>query len=463
MFFLLCSGLSIRAQKADFVVVAENHHDLRRTSGNPFFYLGDTAWELFHRLSLEDTEYYLKDRAQKGFTVVQAVAVAELDGVTEPNRDGRLPFVDKDPSRPDLDKNPGGMSYWDHVDRVLEMAAKNGITIGFLPTWGRWWHDEGQIYFNKENAYAYGLFLGKRYKNADLIWILGGDRNPENETQREIVRALAKGLRDGDGHNHLISYHPGGGFGSSEFWNDEDWIDLHMRQNGHGGDFVQYAKTEKDYFLKPLRPVIDAEPLYEDHPLSFRAQELGYSTAADVRRALYWDLMGGAAGHTYGHHSIWQMYEEGLRGPVNNPLMSWKEALSEPGASQMVLGRRLIESRPSALRVPCTDEALLVEGNSMKVPGSGRYHMAALKDSEGAWLMVYVPVGRSFTVRKSVLPSGEVKAWWYDPRTGDATSIGTLSGENDQTFCPPTIGEALDWVLVLDRADKGYPAPGKSF
>ncbi len=99
----------------------------------------------------------------------------------------------------------------------------------------------------------------------------------------------------------------------------------------------------------------------------------------------------------------------------------------------------------------------------MKVPGSGRYHMAALKDSEGAWLMVYVPVGRSFTVRKSVLPSGEVKAWWYDPRTGDATSIGTLSGENDQTFCPPTIGEALDWVLVLDRADKGYPAPGKSF
>jgi hypothetical protein len=52
--------------------------------------------------------------------------------------------------------------------------------------------------------------------------------------------------------------------------------------------------------------VIDGEPIYEGQPLSFKPKELGYSVAADVRRALYWDLFSGACGHTYGHHAIWQ-------------------------------------------------------------------------------------------------------------------------------------------------------------
>ena len=49
-----------------------------------FFWLGDTAWELFHRLNREEADKYLKNRAE-GFTVIQAVAMAEFDGLTEPN------------------------------------------------------------------------------------------------------------------------------------------------------------------------------------------------------------------------------------------------------------------------------------------------------------------------------------------------------------------------------------------
>jgi hypothetical protein len=37
----------------------------------PFFWLGDTAWELFHRLNREEADRYLEDRARKGFTVIQ--------------------------------------------------------------------------------------------------------------------------------------------------------------------------------------------------------------------------------------------------------------------------------------------------------------------------------------------------------------------------------------------------------
>ena len=65
--------------------VSENRRFLQTDDGKPFFWLGDTAWELFHRLTREEAEMYLKNRAEKGFTVIQAVALAELDGLHDPN------------------------------------------------------------------------------------------------------------------------------------------------------------------------------------------------------------------------------------------------------------------------------------------------------------------------------------------------------------------------------------------
>ena len=85
-----------------------------------------------------------------------------------------------------------------------------------------------------------------------------------------------------------------------------------MRQNGHGAEFTgRYRQTRADYDRKPAKPVLDGEPIYEDHPISFNAKKLGHPIAADVRRPLYWDLFSGACGHTYGHHSVWQILEAG--------------------------------------------------------------------------------------------------------------------------------------------------------
>src|SRR4051794_11114892 len=64
--------------------------------GKPFFYLADTAWELFHRLNRQDAAEYLRVRAQQGYTAIQAVALAELNGITDPNAYGKLPLIDRD-------------------------------------------------------------------------------------------------------------------------------------------------------------------------------------------------------------------------------------------------------------------------------------------------------------------------------------------------------------------------------
>jgi Protein of unknown function (DUF4038)/Putative collagen-binding domain of a collagenase len=443
--------------------VSESRRFLVCEDGRPFFYLGDTAWELFHRLNREEATRYLEDRARKGFTVVQAVALAELDGLSDPNAYGHRPLRDDDPLQPDVREGPAN-DYWDHVDFVVETANALGIYVGFLPTWGDKWNrkwGKGPEIFTPENAAGYGEWLGRRYRDRGVIWILGGDRPVETEAHREVLRAMARGLRRGDGGAHLITLHPTGGHGSAEAFHAEEWLDFDMRQNGHVAEFTgRYDQTRADYDRVPPKPVIDGEPLYEDHPVSFEAAKLGHSIAADVRRPLYWDLFSGACGHTYGHHSVWQMWAP-PRTPVNDPLLPWFEAIDQPGAGQMQHARRLLESRPFLTRVP--DDTVVVEGAvPTSVPGAGRYRFVATRDAEGRYAMAYAPVGRAFEVRMSAIAGPRVRAWWFDPRTGKATGIGEFLNEGTRTFVPPDRGEALDWVLVLDDAAQHYPPPGET-
>jgi hypothetical protein len=456
--FLILSAVSTAAA-ADLprLKVSENHRFLVTESGKPFFYLGDTAWELFHRLNREQTDKYLHNRADKGFTVIQAVVLAELDGMHTPNANGDTPLKNDDPAQPNE-------AYFKHVDWVVDRAGELGLYIGMLPTWGDKWNrgrGAGPEIFTPENAGPYGKWLATRYKDkANIIWILGGDRRVENDKQKETIRAMARGLRAGDGGAHLITLHPRGGGSSSDPFHDEEWLDFNMRQNGHVIEYNgRYDQTGVDYARTPIKPVIDGEPIYEDHPVSFNAKEKGHSIAADVRRTLYWDLFAGACGHTYGHHSVWQMYDK-ERTPVNGPLMTWSEALDQPGAAQMIHARRLLESRPYLSRIP--DDSILVPAEvPTAVPGAGTRRFAATRDANGSYAMVYAPIGRAFSVHMDKITGGKVRASWFDPRTGKSNAIGEFPNTGTHTFISPTPGEDVDWVLVLDDASKGFRAPGE--
>jgi hypothetical protein len=448
---------AVFAQPLPALRVSDNRRFLVKADGTPFFWLGDTAWELFHRQTREDAERYLRNRAERRFTVVQAVALAEFDGLQAPNAYGDRPLNDNDPTQPNE-------AYFAHVDWIVAKANALGMYVGFLPTWGDKWNQQkgrGPEIFTPANAERYGEWLGRRYKDAGVIWIVGGDRPIATDVHREIIRAMARGLRTGDGGTHLITFHPPGGQSSATWFHEEDWLDFNMRQNGHVAEFTgRYDQTRVDYDRTPVKPVVDGEPIYEDHPVSFDAKRLGHSIAADVRKPLYWDLFTGAFGHTYGHHSVWQMWMPD-RQAVNNPLMPWPEAIEQPGAAQMQHGRALMESRPFLTRVP--DQDVLVTGRvPTSMPGAGRYQFVATRDLDGSYAMVYAPVSRPFTVRMSKISGSQVRAWWFNPRDGSSTSIGTFDNTGERTFTPPTPGEMIDWVLVLDDAARNYPAPGRS-
>jgi len=442
---------SLRGANLPRLQVSENHRFLVTEDQRPFFWLGDTAWELFHRLNREEAELYLKKRAEQRFTIIEAVVLAELNGLKDTNAYGQVPLEHNDPGRPNE-------AYFEHVDWIVQKANSLGLYIAMLPTWGNLWQRTNAI-FTPESAETYGAWLGKRYEHAGLVWVLGGDRTPDKEKHRDILAAMARGLRAGDRGAHLITLHPSGGNGSAKWFHDAEWLDFNMRQNGHGAEFTgRYDQTRADYDRVPVKPVLDGEPLYEGHPLLFDPMNHGYSVAADVRRPLYWDLFSGAFGHTYGNHAVWQMWAPG-RKPVNHPLMPWNEAINQPGAAQMQYARALLESRPFLTRIPDQD---ILASNSIPaaIPGAGRYHFAATRDAAGSFAMVYAPAGRAFSVRMEKITGKTVKAWWFNPRTGQAQAIGMYENKGEHSFAPPDPGEMLDWVLVLDDASKNFSPPG---
>jgi hypothetical protein len=435
--------------------VSDNRRFLVTESGEPFFWLADTGWELFHRLTREEATHYFATRRRQRFNVIQAVALAEFDGLHTPNAYGETPLIDDDPTRPNE-------AYFAYVDELIQLAAAHELYIGLLPTWGdkvnrnQW--GAGPVVFTPENAHSYGRFLGARYGGeTNVLWILGGDRPAvhERDDYRPLWRAMAAGIDEGAGFRTLKTYHPHGRHSSALWLHEEEWLDFNMMQSGHGSgrDMPVWEMIEHDSNLQPPKPTLDGEPNYEDHPVNPWPQwnpANGYYRAYDVRKQSYRSVFAGGCGVTYGHHAVWQFFAP-PRSPINHADRPWIEAIERPGANQMQYLRTLLESRPFVERVP--DQSLLATP-----AGAAESHIRATRAADSSYAFFYLPVREALTVNLNRLGGRGMFAWWYNPRTGEATSIGAVHHLNQVSFTPPVDGS--DWVLVLDDPAQGFGPPG---
>ena len=457
------------------IQVHSSGHFLQSEDGRPFFWLGDTAWELIHHTTREEASYYLHTRSLQGFTVIQTVVLSEFQGVNEASALGLRPLIDNDPRKP-------SPAYFDRVVEIVDEAAARHLYVGLLPTWGDKltapWGDGPRIFRNDNlpAARAYAHYLADRLKDrTNVIWILGGDRPPRlsalsddyrqsiakstgfspDQDWTPIWRELAAGLADGLGYQPVIAYHPNGGAKSSTTLHHEQWLSVNGMQSGHGGghDVPVWEWVARDYALSPAKPTLDLEPNYEDHPFNPWPRwdpATGYFRDHDVRKQVYRSVFAGACGVTYGHHAIWGFV--GHRNDViNHADRDWIDALQRPAGRQMQFMRRLVESRPYFSRIP--DQKIIASD-----PGSGGQHIQATRDTEGSYVFVYFPMN-DMTARLDLtsLHSRKLRAWWYDPRTGVGTLIGSIDGSAQTEFRTPPYGP--DWVLVID-ADRSYPPPG---
>ena len=426
-----------QGQELPLLKISNNNRYLVTEDNEPFFWLGGTAWELIHRLTKEDIDIYLTDRANKGFTIIQTVILAELDGLNTPNAYGNKPLIDNDPTK--LNNK-----YFELVDYVINKSEELGLYVGLLPTWGdkfnkRW--GVGPEIFNQENAKIFGSLLAKRYHNHNnIIWVLGGDRIPEQPSHFEIINSMAEGIRQTD-TNHLISYHPMGGQIASDFFQDS-WIDFDMFQSGHDRKAKEYKYVWNSKKNNPDKPVINGEPRYENIPDRLDTKNPWiWLDDNDVRVAAYWSITAGAAGFTYGCNDIWQMYSL-ERHPNLQARTGWKPALNLPGASQMTFMKNIFEKLPWQSLV--NDQTLIMNEN----PEDESFITSAIgKDKD--FLVAYTPTGKPLKINIPQLKPEKIKGFWFNPRSGELSYIGDFDTSKAIEFSPWAKGWGSDFLLIL--------------
>jgi hypothetical protein len=479
------------------IQVSSDNHFLMQQDGTPFFWMADTGWSLAMRLNREEADTYLRTRAEQGFNVIQMVAFGgPADGLETPNPYGHAPLLKNNPATP----NP---RYFEHVDWIVNRAAHYGLRVAMLPTWSAaqigGWVGGVKSVITKDNGEAYGRFLGKRYKDKGILWVFGGDTNPVGAGEyvnfaepekvvltdyRPIYDALARGIAAGEERTPFITFHITccAWSGAAEprtslYLSQRKWLTANMLQSSHfrdpssvmkltGVNFAwdsqrNYDFVRDEYYSHPTRPVIDGEPRYEDLVIDVESDPKlisanGYWSGYDARNAAYHAVFAGAAGHTYGNHSVWQFYDPARNQPTQAARadLPWQKAVAQPGAASMRHLKALMLSRPYFTRIP--DQSLIV-GH----PGESARHIQGTRDRLGSSAMVYVPEGRPVTVDLTRIAGPTAVAWWYDPRTGTSTHIdGAIPTSGLRTFAAPTKGPEADWVLVIDDAAKNFPAPG---
>jgi Protein of unknown function (DUF4038)/Putative collagen-binding domain of a collagenase len=408
-----------------------------RRDGQPWFLLGDTAWELFRALRGDEVEHYLRRRAAQGFNTVLAVALSEFDGLRMPTVDGLLPFHELDPERPQA-------PYWQHLDHVIRRANTLGLTVGLLPTWGSNWHDDPP-FFDRVSARRYAAWIAQRYRDDDIIWVLGGDRPVTTPEHRAVLDAFAGGIRSVVSRRHLVTAHPNGCHSSSDHLADAPWLDFHLLQSGHAGWGVPgYQMVEQDYAIEPAKPVLDAEPNYDSHPVmtrDWRPIPDAFFDEHDVRRAAYQSVFAGAAGHVYGCHEIWQMNDPSRAQPKNLGRLHWRDALELPGARQMGLLARLAGQVGLFDWAPAQE--LIPSGRG--ILGGHQRAMARRDGRPGA--LVYAPLGRPVRLDLGRWSGLRWRARWWDPREG---TWSTGDGYDTGRFTVAHPYPGLDAVLQLE-------------
>ncbi|TVQ22826.1 MAG: DUF4038 domain-containing protein [Spirochaetaceae bacterium] len=437
------------------VRIDESGHFFETEDGTPFFYLADTAWMLFNKLTEEEVREYFADRSTKGFTVIQSCVFRDLFEPNTPNVYGERPFAD-DMRMKAAQMNP---RWIDYVKRVLSIAEEFGLVLALLPTWGDKWNERnnsaGPVIFDERTAEVYGRDLSDalgEYRN--VIWVLGGDSAIQTQAHANIIRAMAHGLRSGAGSDRLITFHPGGSR-SSAIFHGEAWLDINTMQSGHQRlNVPNYQWVHQFYSTPPAKPCLDIEPNYEWAPVGWgrvcnpiEPEHRAYFDDYDVRRSLYRSVLAGAAGFTYGCEPIRQVYRSGDRSHAwdGQGIRTWQEGLAAPGSSQLQLVKRLLLERSYFTRIPAS-ELLHEPAGGGSDPVS---YVAAARCSAGSYIMVYIPIRQMLAIDTSVLPAKRLRISVYDPEACVCRQTFDIDNEGIFRYVPP---RRLDTLITIDAA-----------
>ncbi len=415
----------------------------QRQSGEPFWFLGDTAWALYYDNPEEKYDRaqalaYIDARAAQGFNVLHSSLLSELGW----GNSGGAPFDDLAAEK----INP---AYWQEVDLRLAHANLRGLVCGLALAWG----DKRQIepfawrrFPSLAARQRYARYIAARYSAFDTYFLVSGEwhaeirtRGSDQATIKQEFIEIGDALHAADPHNRLIGIHPMTAHGSvREFVGAAKWM-----------TFGDYQQNYRDLHARVLesrttnQPVVNSEYGYHLRDSSGDGvPDKDNSTSLEAIRHATWDIVmaGGYVVTGFG-----TTYLGGGRDPGPFDLTAAK---NKPWEEQ--IGRvKSIFARTEWWRLAPHDELLACsvprgrdtkEFNKVAPPQTTYWCLAEL----GRQYLVYCRgLNAPLTIRLDAA-SANLPAYRINPRTGQRQELGNASGSFQLT--PP---DELDWVVHI--------------
>jgi hypothetical protein len=419
--------------------ISETGRYLVDRHGRPFLIVGDSPQALIVDLSEKQAGHFFADREAAGFNSMWINLLCDqytggrADGATY---DGIAPFT-----RPEDLATPNP-AYFARAGTMIRLAAEHDLAVFLDPIETGGWLNVLR-YNGAARAYAYGRYLGLRYRgDRNIVWLNGNDfqtwRRPGNDA---LALAVAKGIRSVDPDqlqtvelNYL----------ASTSLDDARWkriVDLDAAYTY----FPTYAEVLKAYRNPGHLPAFMLEASYEG--------EHAYTGPETLRRQEYWTMLSGASGQFYGNRYTWQF------------LPAWSRYLDTVGSRQLAFVTNLFWHRAWFDLVPDTEHRLVVSGYG-KYSDTGDVndsdYVTAARTPNGRLAIAYLPTGHPIVVDMSAMAGGRVRAQWYDPTSGTYATIpgSPFASNGRRPFAVPGKNQAgdHDWVLVLTTAARGGSA-----
>jgi hypothetical protein len=390
------------------VRISDNGHYFLDKSGKPFFWQGDTEWELFRYLTVKDARELLTERKKQGFNVIQVMVTGvfpEWGTITGMKAwEGMKAWKNDDPLTPDE-------KYFSKVDSIIAFADQLDIIL-VLGVYHARDYDAGRI--TAMNIKQWAVWFASRYKKTgNIIYSMYPHAEPASET---VIRGAVAGILESDGGNHLITMHPDPSPASSSFMHTEFWLSFNTLQTW-STNLMNYDMVRSDYLRWPGKPVVNGEARYEE--------EDG-TTPFEVRRSAYWSYLAGGF-YSYGHRDNW-------KSPG-----TWRGWYDSPGAGQMKVLGDFFRSIDWWKMIP--DQRIFEKWNNGNV---------AVRSSDGDWIVAYLTDKNPATMRLNYITASKmVNGWWINPVTGERTKTGTYKTSESQTFIIPEGWQ--DALLFLEK------------
>ena len=343
---VICEALPTtenRFYRHGFWRMSPGGRSLVHADGRPAVLVGDTAWALPWRATVEQCRVYAADRQAKGFNAVLLMSVQpDMNARGPRDRTADEGFDVGFEDLPTGHINALNPPYFRTLDHLVAILVEHEIVPVLQPVFfGFGWKGlqvAGPVVPPAEYA-RYCRYLVARYGARPVIYLVGADGSgcePQVAAGGEEVERW-DAYRQPTG----IHYRP---HADNRAWQSAGWLDFQWCQTGHSGEHVPERVADM-WRNTPAKGVANGEPTYEQG--GKRGRAVGWWQGHEAWSNL---CAGGTLGVVYGAGSLWQWRlhrdEPGHSAFFLADGAGWREALDFEGSNYVGLVSRILDGLP---------------------------------------------------------------------------------------------------------------------